>query len=101
MTRGTGSASLSIGRPNLDKPAAGPPAAGPARPRSAAVAPRNSSLLASPLPTTCCAAEGRSTDGMRDDQIRPWVSNGTHRQRARELGIPVQGEPGDWNAITD
>jgi D-aminopeptidase len=27
--------------------------------------------------------------------------NGTHRQRARDLGIPVRGEPGDQNAITD
>ncbi len=23
------------------------------------------------------------------------------RRRARDLGIPVQGEPGEWNAITD
>jgi L-aminopeptidase/D-esterase-like protein len=27
--------------------------------------------------------------------------NGINRPRARDLGIPVQGEPGEWNAITD
>ena len=38
---------------------------------------------------------------MRDDQIKPSGSNQAHRQRARDLGIPVQGDPGEQNAITD
>jgi D-aminopeptidase len=38
---------------------------------------------------------------MRNNQIKASGSNETHRPRARELGIPVQGEPGEWNAITD
>jgi len=38
---------------------------------------------------------------MRDDQITAPGSNQTHRPRARDLGVPVRGEPGEWNAITD
>src|SRR5215469_13950559 len=38
---------------------------------------------------------------MRDDQITSSGPNGTHRPRARDLGIDVRGEPGEWNAITD
>jgi D-aminopeptidase len=38
---------------------------------------------------------------MRDDHITSSGPNGTHRPRARDLGIDVRGEPGEWNAITD
>src|SRR5258708_37323682 len=38
---------------------------------------------------------------MRDDQIKLSGPNRTHRPRARDLGIRVQGERGEWNAITD
>ncbi|WRZ03056.1 P1 family peptidase [Streptomyces sp. NBC_00385] len=37
---------------------------------------------------------------MNDDGTREETVDG-HRMRARELGIPLTGEPGSWNAITD
>jgi D-aminopeptidase len=38
---------------------------------------------------------------MRNGSDEQTGFNQTHRPRARDLGIPVQGEPGEWNAITD
>src|SRR5262245_26717034 len=38
---------------------------------------------------------------MRSGQDKRSGSNQAHRPRARDLGIPFQGEPGGWNAITD
>jgi len=38
---------------------------------------------------------------MRNGQDKRSGSNQARRPRARDLGIPVQGEPGEWNAITD
>jgi hypothetical protein len=38
---------------------------------------------------------------MRDDQIKAPGPTKLTGHAPRDLGFPVQGEPGEWNAITD
>lgn len=47
------------------------------------------------------AAQGHVTSGRVSDDGTQEESVDDHRMRARELGIPLNGEPGPWNAITD